>query len=78
MSTRNPYDDDDAPLGGFDDLAAIMRSMRDEDFTLDEPPADLWSRIEARVALPGAGRGGGRRGPGRHHGRGREQRGRTD
>jgi hypothetical protein len=51
MSTRNPYDDD-APLEGFDDLAAIMRSMRDEDFTLDEPPADLWSRIEARVASP--------------------------
>jgi hypothetical protein len=51
MSTRNPYDDD-APLEGFDDLAAIARSMRDEDFTLDEPPADLWSRIEARVASP--------------------------
>jgi hypothetical protein len=48
MSTRNPYDEE--PLEGFDDLAAIARSMRDEDFTLDEPPADLWSRIEQRVA----------------------------
>ena len=50
MTSQNPHDD--PPIEGFEDLAAIARSMRDDDFTLDEPPADLWSRIEQRVADP--------------------------
>lgn len=42
--------DDDIPPESYGDLAALMRSMNDTDFALDEPPTDLWSRIEADVA----------------------------
>jgi anti-sigma-K factor RskA len=52
MSPDTPRDE--MPLEGFDDVTALLRSLRDEDLTLDEPPADLWSRIEVRVVEPPA------------------------
>jgi hypothetical protein len=48
---------EDAPRAGYADLAAIAKSLTPEDERLDEPPADLWARIEAAVT-PGAAAGG--------------------
>jgi hypothetical protein len=53
MSNQNPPEDlpiEDLPVEEYARLAALARTMREDDFVLEEPPGDLWSRIEQRVA----------------------------
>jgi anti-sigma-K factor RskA len=42
---------DDVTVADYADLAALAKTLTDEDAHLDEPPADLWSRIESRMTI---------------------------
>jgi anti-sigma-K factor RskA len=48
---RRPEEDDDVSPASYADLAALAKTLTDDDSRLDEPPADLWARIEAHVTV---------------------------
>lgn len=50
MSDTPVHDHDDR----VDDVEALLRQLTDDDFVLDEPPADLWAGIDAAVAAESA------------------------
>jgi hypothetical protein len=64
--------DDDITPESYADLAALAKTLREEDTRLDEPPVDLWSRIEAGITVadvPGGSREREPRRPRDHRGR---------
>jgi hypothetical protein len=51
MTDNRPDVDDDVSPESYADLAALAKSLTDEDARLEAPPADLWSRIEAQITI---------------------------
>jgi hypothetical protein len=47
---RSPLDDDVSPES-YADLAALAKSLTEQDAYLEDPPADLWSRIESQITV---------------------------
>jgi hypothetical protein len=51
MSDDRIPEEDDVTTGSYADLAALAKTLTDDDARLDEPPVDLWSRIEAQIRV---------------------------